>query len=345
MSELTEHQVERFAEQPVVSRMAERLGVEQMMLLHTLQSMLPKGTAIATLMTCVGVSSELGLNPMTKEIFFMPTRGGGIQPVISVDGWIKIAQRHPDFDGWEFKPEFDNKDMVSMEGIMYHKSRTHPTMITEYFDECSKGGAVWKSHPKRMMRNRTISQLVRVGLGISGVMDKDEFDQWQATESAAPVQLRVVETSGPRGGGYLDVKDEPRKRPAATAFSQTGGGDKFNDLQAAIEQAMTESDLHACFDAFEKNAMPWADYPIGWAKLLQDSYSHRLSELTEAGDDPLADQQGLIDAIRDALDAVDSKIILNEIIEGNAELVTRCSPENRIIIGAMYVDHAERLAG
>ena len=118
-------EIAKLSEQPIVANLSKQLGVDGMMLLHTIETMLPKNTSFATLITCVAVASELGLSPLTKQIYFMPTKGGAIQPVISVDGWIALANRHEDFDGWgEFVPAFeaDGKTLVSMTGTMFHKN-------------------------------------------------------------------------------------------------------------------------------------------------------------------------------------------------------------------------------
>ena len=337
-NQLTE--IEKLSTQPIVEKMAKQIGVEGMMLLHTIQKMLPDNTNFATLMTCVSVASDLGLNPMTKQIYFMPAKGGGIQPIVSVDGWIAMANRHEDFNGWgEFTPTFegegDKRTIFSMTGTMYHKTRENPTVITEYFDECSKGGPVWKSHPMRMMRNRTISQLVRVALGISGVMDPDEFQQWQDTEAAnEPIALRVVEADLPRDGGELS--GSTKHRPASGAFKDLGGEDKYHELMRAMKDCETVEDLQACFDGFEKHGTPWADFPIGWARQIQSEYHYRLKDLCDVEDEELADQDGLIASIEEALAAVDSPEIVSEIVEGNADLVKRCSPDNRKRIAEMY---------
>lgn len=336
----TDVQIQKLSEQPIVEQMAKQIGVDGMMLLHTIQTMLPKGTSFATLMTCVSVASDLGLNPMTKQIYFMPAKGGGIQPIVSVDGWIAMANRHDDFNGWgEFAPTFLEEDgekkLFSMTGTMHHKEREHPTVITEYFEECSKGGPVWKSHPMRMMRNRTISQLVRVALGISGVMDPDEFQQWQDSENAnEPIRLNVVPDIVARDGGELP--GGTRHRPASGAFKDLGGEDKYHELSRAMKDCESAEDLQSCFDGFEKHGVAWADFPIGWARQIQSEYHYRLKDLRDVEDEELADQDGLIASIEEALAAADSPEIVSEIVEGNADLVKRCSPDNRKRIAELY---------
>ena len=347
MSDSTEMSpVEKFAEQPIVLRMAQNLGVDKMMLLNSIQVSLPKETPFSVIMTCVSVASELSLNPMLKEIYFMPIKGK-IQPVVSVDGFIKIAQRHEDFAGWgKFTPEFDSeKKLFSMTGIMHHKTRDYPTEITEYFEECSRGaGPIWKSHPMRMMRNRTLTQLVRVALGVSGVMEGDEFETWRNNETAEPIELKAVETLSPRDGGELP--GSTKHRPASGAFNQLGGDEKYHALSAAIAKCESDEDLYACYDGFEKHGVAWADFPMGWARTIQGEYHYRLKDLLEAkdesappdsDDDELEDQDGFLSSLKEQIETCPAEH-RNEVVEGNADLVARLTPANRLAVAELYAD-------
>jgi len=50
------------------------------------------------------VADQYGLNPFTKEIYAFPDKGG-IVPVVGVDGWSRIINEHPQFDGLEFEQD------------------------------------------------------------------------------------------------------------------------------------------------------------------------------------------------------------------------------------------------
>ncbi|MDO9240550.1 MAG: recombinase RecT, partial [Methylicorpusculum sp.] len=79
------------------------------------------------------VSDQYGLNPFTKEIFAYPDKQNGIVPVVSVDGWSRIINQHPDMDGLEFVYDStwitdvpDAKPCpASIECVIYRKGRTH----------------------------------------------------------------------------------------------------------------------------------------------------------------------------------------------------------------------------
>jgi len=91
--------------QSALAVMASKFNVEPAKLLETLRAtLMPKATN-EEMLSFVVVANQYGLNPFTREIYAFPARNGGIQPVVSVDGWIKMMNSHSQFDGIEFKTE------------------------------------------------------------------------------------------------------------------------------------------------------------------------------------------------------------------------------------------------
>lgn len=118
------------------------------------------------------VANQYGLNPFTREIFAFPDKGG-IVPVVGVDGWSRIMNDHPQFDGMEFK-----QDETSCTCIIYRKDRTHSISATEYMSECKRENSpAWKSHPKRMLRHKAMIQAARLAFGFGGIYDQDEAER------------------------------------------------------------------------------------------------------------------------------------------------------------------------
>lgn len=154
--------------------MASRYSVEPAKLLETLKNTAFKNANDSQMMALVIVANEYGLNPFTKQIYAFPDKGGGIVPVVSVDGWIKMMNAHPDFDGIEF--EFDEKDgkPVSCTATIYVKGRSRPVRVTEYFSECQRNTDPWRISPMRMLRHKALIQGARVAFGLGGVHDEDE---------------------------------------------------------------------------------------------------------------------------------------------------------------------------
>jgi phage recombination protein Bet len=154
--------------------MASRFNVEPTKLHETLKNTVFKGASDSEMMTLVVVANEYGLNPLTKEIYAFPAKGGGIVPVVSIDGWIHLANSHPQMDGLDFEFTHDEGGkLVSCTCIIHRKDRSRPVKVTEYLAECRRGTEPWKME-HRMLRHKALIQCSRVAFGFSGIVDDEE---------------------------------------------------------------------------------------------------------------------------------------------------------------------------
>ena len=154
--------------------MAEKYHVEPSKLLDTLKNTVFRNATNDELLALVVVSNEYGLNPLTKEIYAFPAKGGGIVPVVSIDGWIRMMNDHPQFDGIDYEFQHDEQGrLISCTSIIYRKDRSHPTRVTEYLSECRRNTEPWKME-SRMLRHKATIQGARVAFGFSGITDEDE---------------------------------------------------------------------------------------------------------------------------------------------------------------------------
>lgn len=160
----------------VVVRMGQRYGVDPDKLLGTLKATAFKGeVSVEQMMMLLVVADQHGLNPFTKEIYAFPSRGG-IVPIVGVDGWSRIINEHPQFDGMEFVDGELNESRVPawIECRMFRKDRSHAVSVKEYFEEVNRGTDPWKSHPRRMLRHKAMIQCARLAFGFAGIYDEDE---------------------------------------------------------------------------------------------------------------------------------------------------------------------------
>lgn len=171
----------------LVSRMASRYGVDADKMMGTLKATAFKGeVSNEQMMALLIVAEQHGLNPWTREIFAFPDRTG-IVPVVSVDGWSRIINEHPQMDGIDIQVSADGQECTC---AIYRKDRSHPTRITEYFSEVNRGTAPWKSHPKRMLRHKTLIQCARIAFGFAGIYDEDEAERIVEAQVIDPEQAR-----------------------------------------------------------------------------------------------------------------------------------------------------------
>lgn len=188
--------------------MASRLSVDPVKLHETLKATVFAKASNDEMLALVVVANEYGLNPLLKELYAFPAKGGGIVPIVSVDGWNKMLIRQESFDGIEFEM-VDGEDGKphSCTATIHVKGRSKPVKITEYFEECYRNTEPWNNMPRRMLRNRTLCQAARVAFGFAGVYERDEAEPIIDVSEAPPKMVRVVSTEA----------EAPKALPAASS--------------------------------------------------------------------------------------------------------------------------------
>jgi hypothetical protein len=301
--------------------MADRYGLEAKIFKQTVEEMaMPRDKqgrlthTDAELISCLLVANEHDMNPLTREIFFMRQKGfGPIVPIVSVDGWLKKLNAHPQFDGMEFEDKSDDQGKpISCTAKIYRKDRSHPTVVTEYFSECQqpmrngKPGA-WQSHPWRMMRHRVLTQAARYAVGFAGVMDLDEFQQWQAND--------VIE-------GSTTVSHVAGAGAAATAV------DALDDIP---DPDVVEQDQAA--DAVEL---------VGGAPPDVDLFGDIPDP--DGGHEEHFDEESFIDLLSEHIVTIDAPEILEELRDANQHMIDKCSAKGAEEIAELFQRAADQLA-
>lgn len=149
-----------------------------------------------------GVAAKYQLNPLVKEMAAFVS-GGKLQVMVMIDGWYKMVNRQPEFDGVEFEDKFDGDKIVAVTCKMYLRNRSRPVSVTEYFEECNDPkSSVWKKWPARMLRHKAYIQAARMAFGISEVIDDDEA---QRTQSNEPTERDITPENTPQKP-VIDIK-------------------------------------------------------------------------------------------------------------------------------------------
>lgn len=166
----------------LLAKIASRYSVEPAKMLSTLKATAFKADREVTneqMMALLIVADQYGLNPWTKEVYAFPDKNNGIVPVVGVDGWSRIINTHPEFDGLEFVDgPRDAKDMPEwIECVIHRKDRAHAIRAREYMGECKRGTGPWQSHPRRMLRHKALIQCARLAFGYTGIYDQDEAER------------------------------------------------------------------------------------------------------------------------------------------------------------------------
>ena len=213
----------------VLLDMANRYGMEPVPFEATVRAIcMPANSTREEFAAFLLVAKEYKLNPLTKEIYAFPKRGGGIVPIVSIDGWVSLVNSHPACDGFTFSWMQDDKgDPISCTCIMFRKDRSHPVEVTEYLAECIRPTDPWKMK-HRMLRHKAMIQGARYAFGFSGIYDEDE-----GAKIAEAPPIKDITPPSP-----------PSPPPAPTIISETSNeGGKINT--AADDASDDDSGLTA----------------------------------------------------------------------------------------------------
>lgn len=162
------------------------------------------------------VCSELELNPARKEVaaFYDPNKG--LTSFVMIDGWLTLANRHPDYDGYKLHENRNEKqELVSVRCEIFRRGRGHPTEATVKMSEWRIGGSPqWMSKPEWMLNMKALKQGIRLAFGFAGIVDDDE---------AMAMHREPEPKQEPKGAQLADLKaasappadEHDRKRPDA----------------------------------------------------------------------------------------------------------------------------------
>lgn len=226
----------------LVRNFAAKLGVDAEKLMPTLKDTAFKqpykdgkpGPEVtdAQMMALLVVANEYGLNPFLKEIYAFPAKGGGIVPMIPVDGWIRIVNSRPELRSIEFAypPDGTDKADYYVECTIERRDRDKPIVLREYLSECYRNTDPWNSHPRRMTRHKALVQCARVAFGYAGVYDPDEAERIadaMAIDVLPGGSQTKPATQAPRA---KQIAQDPQAPTEAASPSSTEGSAEYQSL-------------------------------------------------------------------------------------------------------------------
>jgi len=239
MSEALENKITTITEAKkplsVISALAEMHGMEKEHFASALKStVVPAGITDAQFAAFCMVAKQYNLNPLTKEIYAFPGKGGGIVPIVSIDGWCNIINSNPQLDGIQFVDHMVDGKLTAITCKISRKDRAHPVECVEYMDECKGTSEPWKRWPARMLRHKALIQCARYAFSFSGIYDQDEAERMDMVDVTPQV-------TDPATGELVKAGPSP--------FKNSSARNKFCDgVKAAIEKAESEEQLDAIIE-------------------------------------------------------------------------------------------------
>jgi len=274
-----------------IGLMASRLSIEPNKLTQVLKSTVFSACRNDEEMAAlVVVSNEYGLNPLLKEIYAFPAKGGGIVPMIPVDGWVKMVNNHSQMDGMEFDTINDDKgDLYAVTCRLFRKDRAKPIVVTEYLSECKRNTDPWKME-HRMLRHKALMQCARYAFGFSGIHDEDEATDI-GMRDVTPTTVARTEAIDPfktieaKAETQQAPPEQPAPQPAKAKLNEPVAGFVISATQAGSEWIVvlrgSKNDLAttaATFDIGERAAQ--LEGCEVWAVIKKEGAAFILTSIT-----------------------------------------------------------------
>lgn len=190
--------------------------------------------------------SEFNLNPFLRHVHLFESNGR-VVPCVGVDGWIRIAQdkglKRYTFD----ITDDDNGKPTTVLARGWKEGSDEPYEITEYFEECYRNTTPWNQMPRRMLRHKGLTQLVRIMYGIGGVPDEDEARDILAAEFEDLGNATVTGTDATReamAASLAGPDPEPvAEEPATATASEEPAPEKEGNRGGLLNPASAASPI------------------------------------------------------------------------------------------------------
>lgn len=269
--------------------MADRFGMEPTAFERTLRAtVFPANAPAEEFAAFLLVAKEYDLNPITKEIYAFPKKGGGIQPIVSIDGWMNLINSHPAMDGMEFEDIHDGAgELKAIRCRIYRKDRSRPVEVTEYLAECIRATDPWKMK-HRMLRHKAAIQCARYAFGFAGIMEPDEAEKVidvspkppapppaalvppkppappQVGDSARTSDAVLTPPKPPAPPAIVDDQPAPRDWLAdfETDLAAATSGETFDEIAAPYLEQLSErpmAERERAREIYEKAALRWSE--------------------------------------------------------------------------------------
>ena len=181
--------------------------------------------------------NTLNLNPLAKHIYGF-LNGGKVCTIVSIDGWREIANREPNYDGYEFiygdmavkTLAYDSSSYLAGQKIpksvtverkvcewieckIFLKNRSRPVTFRTYFEEAFRPSQPWACQPIQMLQNKALVNAIKNAFSISAYTEDDRefieqpiqpmYEIQKQTSPKFEIQSPAVNTSDT---GFLDVE-------------------------------------------------------------------------------------------------------------------------------------------
>ena len=271
---------------------------------NTIRRTVAEGASDAELKMFLHLSQTYGLDPFAKDIWFI--KAGG-RPVImtSRDGYLKIANRNPHFEGMDgdvvyagdmFKKTkdgvehiYNSKDRgapIGAYAIVYRDDRKIPTYCYAPFSDYNKGRGTWHDYPHAMILKVAETMALKRAFSISGLVTQEELDEdelkarqgrWDAQRTAQEAAHAVQSQKAQLYRRYKAVCGEQQQHAQNAMLKVTGG--KPSKEWTADDLAALEADVARREEELSHSTTSF-DEPIE-AETVETTEQEHIGDVTE----------------------------------------------------------------
>lgn len=230
---------------------------EDAAMLQTIKETVCSGSNPSQFKMFIEVCKATGLNPFLKEIWFVP----GVGVMAGRDGYLRVANEHPQFDGMETLVERDEHGIpIKATCKVWRKDRSHPITCEAYYNEYKKSSQVWTTYKSAMIGKVAEVLALKRSFSINGVVSEEEMGE-QSLRGSHEAQAEVAERKisdmrtseiqpndplGVSEADIIDVKPMPDDRELSKDFAMMA---KFRQMKLEMAKLQIEDSYYAVLKA------------------------------------------------------------------------------------------------
>jgi phage recombination protein Bet len=237
-------------------------------------------------------AARYGLDVLAKEAWCI-NLGQGITTFVGRDGFRKLAQRNPDFQGcvvetvcegepFRYDPvrqtidhtmSFPRGRIVAAYAVVHRKGRL-PSIFIADFAEYNKGANAWKTNPSAMIKKVAESNALKMAFGLSMFSYADEMDDAQWIEAREPRAAVGEITDDEVGFETYEAKPlpEPEPQPQPEQKPKSATTKEAAEYLRSLELTTSEMEL---VDEWKSRC---TDRKESWAKLALEARDAGITE-------------------------------------------------------------------
>lgn len=267
--------------------------------INTIRTTVAKNANDQELFMFLHLCQQYQLDPFRKEIWFIKYNSSSPTIMTSRDGYLKIAQQNPDFQGvmsqevrendyfemlpatgdviHKFAQPISNRGEIVGAWATAHRKGVKPVSIFVNFDEYkgpakdSKGKpSIWGKYPSAMIIKVAEAFVLKRQFGITGLVTREELDGEQEWEKQQPAQYQQ------------QAPQQQQQPPEPPPEQRMIPGDK--DIQWMMKSLGWDPDKMAQYIAavlakYGQAPQKWRDLDPHWKITIFDLLQQRLEKL------------------------------------------------------------------